>query len=69
MAYEHVNLAGRSIACLHTPEHRREILGSRLESVRAIEAAVAGCHRPPAILAQALHDLFRPLRANTKASP
>jgi uncharacterized protein (TIGR01777 family) len=48
-----VNLAGRSIACLHTPENRREILASRVDSVRAIDAAVARCRRPPGVLLQA----------------
>jgi uncharacterized protein (TIGR01777 family) len=48
-----INLAGRSIGCLHTPENRRQILESRVASVRAIEAAVAQCRRPPAVLVQA----------------
>ena len=48
-----VNLAGRSVNCLPTPENRREILTSRLNSVRAIDAAVACCARPPAVLVQA----------------
>jgi len=48
-----INLAGRSIACLHTPEHRREILASRVDSVRAIAAAAARCRQPPPVLVQA----------------
>ena len=48
-----INLAGRSIGCLHTPENRREILESRVDAVRAVEAAVASCARPPAVLVQA----------------
>ncbi len=48
-----VNLAGRSINCVHDEDNRREILQSRLESVRALGAAVAGCARPPAIWVQA----------------
>jgi uncharacterized protein (TIGR01777 family) len=48
-----VNLAGRSIGCLHTPENRRQILESRVDSVRAVELAVAGCRQPPAVLVQA----------------
>jgi uncharacterized protein len=48
-----VNLAGRSIACVHTPENRREILASRLESVRVIEAAVARSRPAPSVLVQA----------------
>lgn len=48
-----VNLVGRSIACLHTPENRREILASRVESVRVIEAAVARSRPAPSVLVQA----------------
>jgi len=48
-----INLAGRSIACLHTPENRRQILRSRIESVQAVAAAVARCRQPPAVLIQA----------------
>ena len=48
-----VNLAGRSVACRFTAENRRLILASRLDSVRAIAAATAGCRLPPAVLVQA----------------
>jgi uncharacterized protein (TIGR01777 family) len=48
-----INLAGRSIACLHTPENRREILASRLESVQAIDEAAARCRHAPTVLVQA----------------
>jgi uncharacterized protein (TIGR01777 family) len=48
-----VNLAGHTIACLHTPENRRKILNSRVESVRVIDAAVLQCRRPPEVLVQA----------------
>lgn len=34
-----VNLTGRSVACLYTPETRREIISSRVDSVRAIAQA------------------------------
>jgi uncharacterized protein (TIGR01777 family) len=48
-----VNLTGRSVNCIHTSENRREILSSRLLSVRAINAAVRACARPPEVLVQA----------------
>jgi uncharacterized protein len=48
-----INLAGRSIGCIHTPENRRQILESRVDSVRAVAAAVAQCRQPPAVLVQA----------------
>jgi len=43
-----VNLAGRSVNCVHTPENRRQILESRVNSVKALGDAVARCNRPPA---------------------
>jgi len=48
-----VNLAGRSVACIHNAKNREEITASRLDSVHAIEAAAARCSRPPPVLVQA----------------
>jgi uncharacterized protein (TIGR01777 family) len=48
-----VNLAGRSVDCRHTPEHRREIVESRVNSVEAIGRAIAACAEPPKVLVQA----------------
>jgi len=48
-----VNLAGRSVNCRYTPENRREILDSRLDSVRVIGEAIATCDRPPDAWVQA----------------
>ncbi len=48
-----VNLAGRSVDCRHTPEHRREIVESRIHSVDALGRAIAACVEPPAVLVQA----------------
>jgi hypothetical protein len=48
-----VNLTGRSVNCIPTPENRREILNSRLLSVRAINAAMHHCAEPPSVLVQA----------------
>lgn len=48
-----VNLTGRSIACLHTPENRKEILESRINSVKAIAVACALCPKPPEVIIQA----------------
>ena len=48
-----VNLAGRSVACIHTPENRREIVDSRVNSVRAIDQACRQCRQPPPVLVQA----------------
>jgi uncharacterized protein (TIGR01777 family) len=48
-----VNLTGKSVNCRYTPENRREIVRSRVESVAALGAAIARCGRPPRVLVQA----------------
>jgi uncharacterized protein (TIGR01777 family) len=48
-----VNLAGRSINCVFTLDHSREILDSRINAGRALGKAVAKCKRPPAVWVQA----------------
>jgi uncharacterized protein (TIGR01777 family) len=42
-----INLAGRSVDCRYTPENRRDIMASRIESTRAVGQAIAACDRPP----------------------
>ncbi len=48
-----VNLTGKSIVCRHTPENRRLILKSRVDSVNAVTAAIRQSRVPPACLIQA----------------
>lgn len=48
-----VNLTGASINCVHTPAHRRLILETRLDSVRALGAALAAGPTPPTTWVQA----------------
>jgi uncharacterized protein (TIGR01777 family) len=48
-----VNLTGRSVNCRHTPEHRREIMESRVNSVRVLGEAVSRCTQPPEVWVQA----------------
>ena len=48
-----INLAGRSVNCRYTAQHREEILQSRVESVRAVGQAIANAKRPPRIWLQA----------------
>jgi NAD dependent epimerase/dehydratase family enzyme len=48
-----INLAGRSVNCRYTDQHRREILDSRVLSTRAIGAAIAQAVRPPRVWLQA----------------
>jgi uncharacterized protein len=47
-----VNLTGRSINCRHTPENRREIIDSRVDSVRVLGQAIARCAQPPKVFVQ-----------------
>ncbi len=47
-----VNLTGRSINTRHTPEHRREIIDSRVHSVRILGEAIARCAQPPKAFVQ-----------------
>jgi len=48
-----VNLAGRNVNCRYTPENRREIMASRVESTLVVGRALAACQRPPALWLQA----------------
>lgn len=47
-----VNLAGRSINCVHSPTNRREILESRLSAVQALAEGVARVRHPPPVWVQ-----------------
>lgn len=47
-----VNLAGRTVDCIKTPDHRDEILRSRVESTRALGGAVAAAAAPPPVWVQ-----------------
>ncbi len=42
-----LNLAGRSVNCRYTAANRKAMFDSRVESTRAVGAAIAGCSRPP----------------------
>lgn len=44
-----INLAGKSVNCRYTPENRHEILRSRVETTRELNAAVRSCATPPAL--------------------
>lgn len=44
-----VNLAGVSVNCRYHARNRRAILSSRIDSTRALAAAVAQCSRPPRV--------------------
>ncbi|MGW9112754.1 epimerase [Microbacterium sp. NPDC055683] len=44
-----VNLAGKSVDCRYTDANRDEVYRSRIETTRALHAAVAAAERPPRI--------------------
>ena len=48
-----VNLTGKNINCPHTPENRREIVDSRVDSVRVLGEVIANCAVPPRVFVQA----------------
>ncbi|MFO0830491.1 MAG: DUF1731 domain-containing protein [Phycisphaerales bacterium] len=47
-----VNLAGRSVNCVKTPDHCDEILRSRVESTRVLGQACAAVRTPPPVWVQ-----------------
>jgi uncharacterized protein (TIGR01777 family) len=48
-----INLAGRSVNCRYNAANRRDILESRVQSTRAVGAALARVARPPRVWLQA----------------
>jgi len=48
-----VNLGGRNVNCRYTPENRREIFDSRVETTKTVGQAISRCRRPPAVWLQA----------------
>ena len=47
-----VNLVGRSVDCIKTPDHQDEILRSRLEATRVLGQAVRSIDAPPPVWVQ-----------------
>ena len=47
-----INLAGRNVNCRYTPENRREIMDSRVESARVVGEAIANASNPPKLWLQ-----------------
>ncbi|HWB59704.1 MAG TPA: TIGR01777 family oxidoreductase [Chthoniobacteraceae bacterium] len=48
-----INLAGRSVNCRYGARNRREIMDSRIDSVRAVGRAIAAAKNPPRVWLQA----------------
>ena len=44
-----INLAGKSVNCRYNPRNRAEIFRSRLDTTRAIGAAIAAAKKPPVL--------------------
>jgi len=61
-----INLAGRSVNCRYTDANLRQMMDSRVDSARAVGAAIAAARRPPAAWLQMstatiyAHSLDRP---------
>ena len=47
-----VNLVGRTVDCIKTPDHRDEILRSRVEATRVLGAAMRAMESPPPVWVQ-----------------
>lgn len=47
-----VNLAGRTVNCIKTPDHQDEILRSRVESTRVLGEAMRSVNSPPPVWVQ-----------------
>ncbi|MGB0954035.1 MAG: TIGR01777 family oxidoreductase [Planctomycetota bacterium] len=47
-----INLAGRTVNCRYSKENRRQILDSRVQSVKVLGDAIAGCSKPPTVWLQ-----------------
>jgi uncharacterized protein (TIGR01777 family) len=52
-AHAIINVVGRTVDCQKTPKNKKVILESRVDSVRALAAAVRAAQRPPAVWIQA----------------
>ena len=47
-----INLAGRSVNCRYTPENRRQIMDSRVNSTKVIGEAISQSSKPPKVWLQ-----------------
>lgn len=47
-----INLAGRTVNCRYTDENLKEMMDSRVDSTRAVGAAIEACTRPPRVWLQ-----------------
>ncbi|MCY7380166.1 MAG: TIGR01777 family oxidoreductase [Gemmatimonadaceae bacterium] len=48
-----INLAGRNVNCRYSPQNRRDIMSSRVESASAVGQAIARCDHLPSVWLQA----------------
>jgi len=52
-SYAIVNFTGKSVNCIYNEKNKKEIISSRLNSVRIIDEAVKECQNPPKVIVQA----------------
>lgn len=52
-SYAVINFTGKSVNCIYTEENKKEIIESRIDSVKIIAEAILQAQNPPGILIQA----------------
>lgn len=52
-SYAIVNFTGKSVNCVYTKKNRKEIISSRLNSVKVLDEAIRQCEQPPEVIIQA----------------
>ncbi len=52
-AYAVINFTGKSVNCIYTEENKKEIIDSRLNSVKIIADAILNSENPPEVIVQA----------------
>lgn len=52
-AFAVINFTGKSVNCLYTEENKREIINSRVDSVRILTDAILQAENPPKVFVQA----------------
>ncbi|QOY34930.1 TIGR01777 family oxidoreductase [Anaerobacillus isosaccharinicus] len=52
-SYAIVNFTGKSVNCIYTKKNKKEIISSRLNSVKVLDEAIRKCEHPPEVIVQA----------------
>lgn len=59
-----INLAGRSINCIHNEKNKQEILQSRIDTTRLLGEAIKNCVQPPSLWLNASSQAIYPPSKN-----